>query len=122
MNRRLVALAATAALSSAAASALAEPVPPPQPPYPPPRLVHTPGLRCDWGVAQSVAGGALVLSTPPGPLTILLGDAKVLATDGTTASSLLAVRPGGRVRVYYMVADGARAREIDLLPPARPAR
>jgi hypothetical protein len=91
-----------------------------QPAFPPPKLVpETPDMKCDWG---SVTGlrretSELVLGTDAGPFVLSVGPGvKVAGPDGKPLGSVMDLRAGQKVRAYYVVAGGAKAREIDVLP------
>jgi hypothetical protein len=92
----------------------------PTPPFPPPRLGGaTPETRCDWGAVaeQRPDRRELVLRTDAGPFVLRVGpDVKVAGADGKPLGSVAELRPGQGVRAYYVVADGARAQEIDVVP------
>lgn len=87
-------------------------------PFPPPHVAQvTDKTKCDWGPVVSVdsAKGLLVVNTPPGPLTFNVGaEVQVFDKGGAAVGSLARLAPNQRVRVYYVVEDGARAKEIDL--------
>jgi hypothetical protein len=116
------------ALTVAAGAALAQPAPPPppnapppQPPFPPPKLIQVTGqLKCDWGPIKSKSGGQIVVDTPAGPFAVLTGDARVVGPNPNQKIAPSALDLGQHVRVYYVVKDGARALEIDLIPPPPP--
>lgn len=92
--------------------------PPTQPSFPPPKLIQVTGqLKCDWGPIKTKSGGQIVLDTPAGPFAVLTGDARVVGPNPNTKLAPSALEPGQHVRVYYVVKDGARAMEIDLIPP-----
>jgi len=87
-------------------------------PFPPPRVaLVTDKTKCDWGPVISVDAtkGQLVVNTPPGPLLFLVGtEVQVFDKNGTAVGGLARLTPNQKVRVYYVVEDGARAKEIDL--------
>jgi len=88
-------------------------------PFPAPRAIAvTDRTKCDWGPVTSVAanGAELVISTPAGPVTYKIApDVKVYGPEGKPVGSVVTLRPGQSVRVYYVVDNGARAQEIDLI-------
>lgn len=101
--------AAVAALALAADAGL---------PYPPPRL-HAPTekTRCDTGTVLSVepTRGVLRATTPAGVVTYRVGpDVQVFEKDGKPAGGIARLQAGEKVRVYFVVDDGARAAEIDI--------
>lgn len=100
----LSALAALAALLVAA------------PPFPAPRLaVVTEKTRCDTGAVLRVEPAELRVTTPAGVVTYKAGpDVQVFDAAGQPAGAVSKLQPGTRVRVYYVVDDGARALEVDL--------
>ena len=87
-------------------------------PYPAPRGIQpTNDTKCDWGpvVKVEAAKGELKITTPAGLVTDKLGpDVQVFGRDGKSAGPASALAPGTRVRVYYLLADGAKLLEIDL--------
>lgn len=122
------ALAIPLVTSSAVGQTKAPPPPPPAPPshaapaappgpaFPPPKLVQVTGdLKCAWGTVKSKISNAIIVETPAGPFTVQTGDARVVNAEGKPA----AAEPGQNVRIYFVVKDGARAREIDVIPPGK---
>jgi hypothetical protein len=91
----------------------------PTPPFPPPKLTgQTPEMKCDWGAVGELNADRAELSikTDAGPLTLQLGpNVKVAGADGKPLGSVRELRSGQNVRVYYVVDNGAKAKEIDLL-------
>lgn len=87
-------------------------------PYPAPRqLQPTNDTKCDWGpvVQVDAAKGELKVTTPAGAVTYKLGpDVQVFGRDGKPAGAASTLAPGTRIRVYYVLADGAKVQEIDL--------
>jgi hypothetical protein len=92
----------------------------PLPAYPAPKLIGaTPDTRCDWGPISEVKAtpAQLLMRTDAGPLTVLLDPSvKVAGADGRPLASAAELRAGQNVRVYYVVNNGARAQEIDVIP------
>jgi hypothetical protein len=89
-------------------------------PYPEPLLIRDePMLKYATGTVQSVdpSGTRLVLATSAGPLFLFAGQAAVLDEDHRDRQ-LRSVVVGRTVHVWYVVHDGAVAREIDLVTPA----
>jgi hypothetical protein len=95
----------------------------PTPPFPAPKLTApTPDTKCDWGPITEVRanGAELTVKTDAGPFEVKLGAAaKFAGADGKPLGSRAELRPGSKVRVYYLVDNklggGARAQEIDLI-------
>jgi len=87
-------------------------------PYPAPRqLQPTNDTKCDWGPVVQVDSpkGELKVTTAAGVVTFKIGpDVQVFDKDGKPAGAATALAAGTRVRVYYLLADGAKAQEIDL--------
>ena len=82
----------------------------------------TDALKCDWGPIKSTDSGQLVVVTPAGLFTVRWSDARIIGADPNARVSPAALKPDQNVRVYYLVKDGARALEIDLIaPPAKVA-
>ena len=90
------------------------------PPFPLPKLIPaTAEMRCDWGPIASLTQdpSRMVLTTEAGPLTVMLGsDLKIAGADGKALPSIASLQAGQPVRVYYVVKNGARAQEIDVIP------
>lgn len=88
------------------------------PAFPPPRLVVvTERTRCDTGsvLATDAQRGLLRVTTPAGVVTYKAGpELQVFEKDGKPAGGLARLQPGEKVRVYYVVDDGAKAGEVDL--------
>lgn len=101
----------------AAALSLALAAPPAQP-FPPPRAAAaTERTKCDAGAVLAVSAekGTLQVSTPAGVVTYRAGpDVPVFDREGRPAGAAAGLAPGQKVRVYYVVEDGARALEVDL--------
>jgi hypothetical protein len=95
------------------------------PPYPLPKLIQpTDDLKCDWGTIESMqpATTQLILRAEAGPVTIdLAPGVRVAGPDGKELGETSALRAGQNIRVYYIVAHGAKAKEIDILSPGGPA-
>ncbi len=102
-------LAVAAALALAAGEAL---------PFPPPRLVQvTERTKCDTGTVLTVEPerSTFQATTPAGVVTYRAGaDVQVLDKDGKPLGSIAKLAVGQKVRVYYVVDDGARVQEVDL--------
>jgi len=102
-------LAAALSLALAAAPAV---------PFPPPRLAPvTEKLKCDTGVVLTVnwEKNQLQATTPAGVVTYRAGiETQVFDREGRPAGTVSKLSPGDKVRVYYLVEDGARVLEIDL--------
>jgi len=101
--------AAALALSLSAAPGL---------PFPAPRAAPvTEKTKCDTGTVLAVSGekGNLQVSTPAGVATYRAGgDVQVFDREGRPAGAVSRLVPGQKVRVYYVVEDGARALEVDV--------
>ena len=88
-------------------------------PFPAPKVVEvTDQTKCDWGTVVSVKpdGSQLVVATaagkvnfPTSPHTQVVGD------DGKSLGSVIALKPGQKVRVYYLIDKGAKPSEIDVI-------
>jgi glucose/arabinose dehydrogenase len=99
----------------------APPAQPRQPSFPAPKVVAvTDALKCDWGAIKSSDSGQLVVATPAGLFTVLWSDARIIGADPNARISPAALKPDQNVRVYYLVKDGARALEIDLIAAPAP--
>jgi hypothetical protein len=107
-------------LAAVAALALsAEPAPAAQAlPFPAPRAVAVNDkTRCDYGTVLSIEAtrGILRATTAAGVITYRAGpEVQVFAKDGKLQGSVSALAAGQKVRVYYVVNDGAWAQEVDL--------
>jgi hypothetical protein len=87
-------------------------------PFPPPKLAPvTDQLKCDTGlvVAADATLAQLRVNTPAGLVVYKApGDTQVVGTDGKPAGTVKDLKPGQKVRVYYVVDDGAKVSEVDL--------
>jgi hypothetical protein len=87
-------------------------------PYPAPRQIQpTNDTKCDWGPVLQVDAkkGEMKLTTAAGVVTYKIApDAQVLGKDGKPTGPAASLTAGTRVRVYYVLADGAKVQEIDL--------
>ena len=102
----------------AAALSLALAAPPEKAVFWPPRAAAvTEKLKCDYATVLVVAAdkGELRGTTPAGVVTYRIGPGiPIIGRDGKPAPSLAALQAGDKVRVYYLVEDGAKAVEVDL--------
>jgi hypothetical protein len=89
------------------------------PPFPPPkRIAVTAELKCDWGTIES-AGSETVIKSFSGLVHYQVSSSvPVVGIDGRSPLSRSALKPGQAIRVYYLVDDGALAKEIDVIPAA----
>ena len=75
-------------------------------------------MKCDWGTVVSVRTGehpTLVVQSSAGPVTYQVSlDAPVLGFDHQQHGTVATLKPGTRVRVYFIIDDGARVAEVDL--------
>jgi hypothetical protein len=87
-------------------------------PYPAPRVIQpTNDTKCDWGPVLQVDAkkGELKVTTPAGIVTYKFQpDAQVIGKDGKSTGPAASLAPGTRVRIYYLIQDGAKVQEIDL--------
>ena len=87
-------------------------------PFPPPKVAPvTDQLKCDTGmvVASDAALGQLRVNTPAGLVVYKAPpDTQVVGADGKPAGTVRELKPGQKVRVYYVVDDGAKVQEVDL--------
>ncbi len=112
-----------AALLAAAALAPAAPTGgnalPPKIPFPPPKVAqYSDAMKCDWGTVLSVdpGNGRMQGMTKAGPVTYLVGpEVPVIGKDGKTAGGLTVLEAGQKYRTYYLVDNGAKVLEIDLI-------
>jgi hypothetical protein len=92
---------------------------PPKMPFPAPKVAqYTDALKCDWGTVMSVdaANGKMQGMTKAGPVTYIVGpDVQVFGKDGKPAGGIAALGVGAKYRAYYLVDNGAKVQEIDLL-------
>lgn len=102
-------LAAALALALSAQPAL---------PFPPPRLAPvTERLKCDTGTVLTVTfeKSQFQATTPAGVVTYRVGlETQVFDREGRPVGAVSRLAPGDKVRVYYLVEDGARVLEVDL--------
>jgi hypothetical protein len=101
-----------------ALAALALTAEPAKLPFPPPRLTAvTERTKCDMGTVLAVdpQRGLLRVTTPAGVVTYRAGpEVQVFEKDGKPGGGITRLQPAEKVRVYYVVEDGARASEVDL--------
>lgn len=87
-------------------------------PFPPPKLApQTDQLKCDSGqvVAVDASLGQLRVNTAAGLVVFKApADTQIVGADGKPAGALSALTPGQKVRVYYVVDDGAKVAEVAL--------
>ncbi len=87
-------------------------------PYPAPRLLQpTKDTKCDWGPVLRVDSprGEIKVTTTAGVVTFKVGpDVQLFDHDGKPAGAAIGVAAGTRVRVYYVLDDGAKVQEIDV--------
>lgn len=84
--------------------------------FPPPTVVALDdNLKFSSGPLASINGSekTLVQTTPAGPVTFHVGQAQVIGPN-KQAVSISSLRPGQQLRVYFRVAQGANALEIDV--------
>lgn len=88
-------------------------------PYPAPRLIQvTEATKCDFGTVLSVDGarGRMQGNTKAGVVTYIVGpDVQVFSKDGKPAGGISALATGAKYRAYYLIDDGAKVLEIDLV-------
>jgi len=86
-------------------------------PYPAPRIAPvTDRLKCDFATILTVNWEKNVIqaTTPAGVISYKAGmDAQVLDKQGQPLGAVSKLAPGDKVRIYYLVEDGARVLEID---------
>ena len=87
-------------------------------PYPAPRLLQpTKDTKCDRGSVLLVdtSRGEIKVTTTAGVVTFKVGpDVQLFDKAGKPAGAVTGVAPGTRVRVYYVLDDGAKVQEIDV--------
>jgi hypothetical protein len=87
-------------------------------PFPAPRLLQpAAATKCDRATVLLVdsAKGELKGTTAAGLVTYRIGpDVQVFDRDGKPAGAATGLAQGAKVRVYYLLEDGAKAQEIDL--------
>jgi hypothetical protein len=79
---------------------------------------YSDAMKCDWGTVLSVepASGRMHGMTKAGPMTYLVGpEVQVLGKDGKPVGGLTALQAGQKYRAYYLVDNGAKVLEIDLV-------
>jgi hypothetical protein len=87
--------------------------------FPPPqRVAVTEAMKCDWGTVVSVNPSehpTMVVQSTAGPVVYQVsGDTPVLGADQKPHGTVAALKVGTRVRVYFVIGDGARVLEVDL--------
>lgn len=109
----ILAAVAALALSAEPAPAAAPPLP-----FPAPRAVAvTDKTKCDYATVLSIepSRGILRTTTPAGVITYHAGpEVQVFSKDGKPQGPISTLAVGQKVRVYYLVNEGAWAQEVDL--------
>jgi hypothetical protein len=85
--------------------------------WPPRAAAVTDKLKCDYATVLVVSAekGELRGTTPAGVVTYKTGPTvQVFDREGKPGARVSALKPGDKVRVYYVVDDGARVIEVDL--------
>ncbi len=86
-------------------------------PFPAPKVAQiSDDLKYASGVIAAVAPGgvSVVVNTPAGPVTFITDKVQVIGKEGGALGGSASLQVGQMIRIYFFVADGARAREIDL--------
>ena len=86
-------------------------------PFPAPKLIPaTDALRSDVGTVASIDTVKLEMkmNAPAGQITYKVGETQVVGSDGKAIGTATSLRVGQNVRVYYVVDNGAIAKEIDV--------
>jgi len=111
-----VPIAALLATLLAAAPLLPSRTPLPLPFDPPRAAPRTHGLRCDTGtvIATVAESGTLRVRTPAGAVTYHVPPGTPAFDREGRAVTFTSLKPGERVRVYYVLDDGPQVAEIDL--------
>jgi len=87
-------------------------------PFPPPqRVAVTDALKCDWGTVVSESPGpspTVTVRTADGPVVYqVTADTPALGPEGQQRGTALSLKPGTKVRVYFVIDNGARVTELD---------
>jgi hypothetical protein len=88
-------------------------------PFPPPKVApNVDGLKCDRATVVQVmpATSELIGMTAAGSVTYKIGAAQLVGADGKVLGSPSGLKQGQKIRVYYLINDGAIVSEIDLEP------
>ena len=56
----------------------------------------------------------IIVNTPAGPVTFICDQVQVIGKDGSALGGAGNLQVGQQVRVYFIISEGARAREIDI--------
>ena len=87
-------------------------------PFPPPHVApSTAATKCDRATVLLVdsAKGELKGTTAAGVVTFRISqDVQVLDAAGKPAGAATGLVQGAKIRVYYVLGDGAKVQEIDL--------
>lgn len=86
-------------------------------PFPAPKSVAaTEDLKYSTGTIATVApgGATIVVNTPAGPVTFQCEAVQVIGKEGNALGGAASLQVGMAIRIYFFVADGAKAREIDV--------
>jgi hypothetical protein len=86
-------------------------------PFPAPKLIPaTDALRSDSGVIRTLdlAAMEMKMAASAGEITFKVSAAQVAGPDGRALGGPATLRVGQAIRVYYVVDNGAIAKEIDV--------
>jgi hypothetical protein len=86
-------------------------------PFPAPKLIQvTDALRSDAGVIRTLDLNAMEMKmgASAGEIIFKISTAQVAGPDGRALGGPATLRTGQSVRVYYLVENGAIAKEIDV--------
>lgn len=88
------------------------------PPFPAPTAIQaTASLKCDNATIDSIDAARQEFrgKTPAGTITYrVVPEVPVIGKDGKPAGSSSDIKVGQKVRIYYVLEQGAQVREIDL--------
>ena len=118
LSLSLALLAQTPSTPAAAPATAPAPASTPTPHFIPPKTVPlTDQLKCDTGTVVAVAAAVsqLRVNTPAGLVIYMVSpSAQVLTFKGAPSGTVANLQSGTKIRIYYVIDNGARVSEISL--------
>jgi hypothetical protein len=114
---------AVGCLAGASLTAGAQTTPPPNPPVWPPNRPHSgsvaPDTKIDIGTVRTLdpAHGIMICDMPDGQVTYDVTAAQVFDEAGKPLGAASALHPGDKVRVVYIIGNGAKVSEVWVMAP-----
>lgn len=79
----------------------------------------TPDTKVDTGTVRTVdpTHGVMICDMPDGQVTFDVNQAQVFDDAGKPLGAASALHPGDKVRVFYLINNGAKVSEVWVIPP-----